>query len=151
MDRKIVFRAWYKGRPDFMPSSQSEEHKPQMIYRVESLYNGSIINGGQVKPYPCLSLWMHFGDLIDNPDFILMQFTGLFDKNERAIYEGDIYVWKKKLAREKGFIEYRDDGFRCIVTQHSKHRSIDVWPLMSMSPYLEVIGNIYENPELLTL
>ena len=84
-----------------------------------------------------------------NTKYAWMQFTGLHDKNGKEIYEGDIYVWKKKLACEKGFIEYREDGFRCIVTQHSKSRGIDVWPLMSMSPYLEVIGNIYENPELL--
>ena len=147
MDRKIVFRAWYQGRPDFMSNLQPEEHKPQMIYRVESLYNGSIINGWQVKPYPCLSLWMHFGDLIDNPDFILMQFTGVFDKNERAIYEGDIM---SSHSNRNDFIplvvDFEDGGF--VFKSHTKQGADKI--TQDRVGRLVVIGNIYEHLELLT-
>lgn len=128
MNRLIKFRAW-----DFEGQEMLDEHDEL----------GESLNGR------CFMFPPSFETV--NNRYAWMQFTGLHDISGKEIYEGDIFVWKKKFAREKGFIEYREDGFRCIVTQHSKHRSIGVWPLMSMYQYLEVIGNTYENPELLTL
>lgn len=76
------------------------------------------------------------------------QFTGLLDTNGTEIYEGDIFKWKKSIKSSKGFIEYREDGFRCIETQN-KRSTIYVWPLISMYEHLTIIGNIYQNPEMI--
>lgn len=62
-----------------------------------------------------------------------MQFTGLHDKNGNEIYEGDIFGWMG------GYIEkvFWDD-------------EISGWNIdKSASQTGEVIGNIYDNPELL--
>lgn len=70
-------------------------------------------------------------------DIELMQFTGLLDKNGKEIYEGDIL---KTLAGTKGEIEFKFFMW----TFYNTH--LNNW---GGSKGLEVIGNIYENPELM--
>ncbi len=73
-------------------------------------------------------------DVID-----IMQYTGLKDKNGKEIYEGDIvkYKWARKVLR--GQVAWTGGGFWVIG---------DLWALSRMNE-MKVIGNIYENSELL--
>jgi uncharacterized phage protein (TIGR01671 family) len=77
--------------------------------------------------------------------FELMQYTGLKDKNGKEIYEDDIAIERYESAmghrfKERGVVEYRDGHY------YIGKYFID----MAGRIELEVIGNIYENPELLT-
>lgn len=65
---------------------------------------------------------------------ILMQYTGLKDKNGKEIYEGDIVKTIATLPKEVKFIS--SNGM-------SQHHGFNI----RYSESLEVIGNIYENPE----
>ncbi len=73
----------------------------------------------------------------------LMQFTGLKDKNGKEMYEGDIVKCKYGWL---GFIVFRKGAYWCeeIVTQKINSHA----PIFNEWEELEVIGNIYENPEL---
>lgn len=76
---------------------------------------------------------------------ILMQYTGLTDKNGKEIYEGDVV---KKLSAKGiriGEIRFHHGAFVVI------YPNIKSWKLASErgQQAIEVIGNIYENPELL--
>jgi len=95
----------------------------------------------------------HF-DYRNPPDgWELMQFTGLLDKNEEEIYEGDILhftslnglIYGHDLTLEV-FWEDKIGGFHLRMQRNvDRGASENFW----YAPQGEVIGNIYENPELL--
>lgn len=83
------------------------------------------------------------GTLTGSPiDYDWLQYTGLKDKNNQEIYGGDILRTSDPLGRECiGVISWEESTFWIKTKTGSLHLSIE--------EYLEVIGNIYENPELL--
>lgn len=72
-------------------------------------------------------------------DYEIMQFTGLKDKNGKEIYEGDIVDFNTMGVNELLRAEY--DGLYVIKTGQE---------ITPNEVYCEIIGNIYENPELLS-
>ena len=92
-----------------------------------------------------------YGDVIGFEDCVLMQSTGLFDKNGKEIFEGDIVKYKdgcntftEEVAYDKNFAVFGVlDAYVDIIFSFGElAEDIDLHSL-------EVIGNIYENPELL--
>ena len=75
----------------------------------------------------------------------IMQYTGFKDKNGVEIYEGDIIKMNSKGINFIGYIEYNNG--RYIVRRRSM---LDGFYDLHIQN-LELIGNIYSNPELLTL
>lgn len=72
------------------------------------------------------------------------QYTGLADKNGKKIFEGDVVVVYDAYCNETVVgIVYFDDGSFCI--RDADCTSYDRW----MRYRIEVIGNIYDNPELM--
>ena len=67
----------------------------------------------------------------------LMQFTGLHDKNGKEIYEGDILRFEN--LPDLDIVEATDGGWNPFI---DSMETDGAW-------HYEVIGNIYENPELL--
>lgn len=78
--------------------------------------------------------------------FELMQFTGLKDKNGKEIYEGDIVA----CYDEKYAVEWENETamFLAVCRNGGVHRV--AFEDMLEHP-IEVIGNIYENPEILKI
>ena len=75
---------------------------------------------------------------IQPKDCIIVQYTGLKDKNGKEIYEGDIV---ENVSFYPSVVKYDDDHARFTAEGASFHHY--------RSHEWEVIGNIYENPELL--
>ena len=91
---------------------------------------------------------------IDSPCYVVIpetvcQFTGLVDKNEKDIYEGDILKitlyddeWKTKVRDYYGTLVIDVEGCDWCTTALS---------FLDEESDKEVLGNFYENPELLTI
>jgi uncharacterized phage protein (TIGR01671 family) len=82
-----------------------------------------------------------------------MEFTGLKDKNGREIYEGDIVRGimpdtEQDESFEKMIIEYQGDSFVVARPNHLYFGSLESCVCNNC---IEVIGNIFENKELLDL
>ena len=76
-----------------------------------------------------------------------MQSTGLKDKNGKEIFEGDIVNYKGRKAIIKWHGSYASFIYRFV--DELNKRSAEWYPLYLAYLKCEVIGNIYENPELL--
>ena len=83
--------------------------------------------------------WLHFDDYDS-----IMQSTGLKDKNGKEIFEGDILGTKDGLLN--GVVEYRSNlgmWTNSLISYNNFER------LCNVAGNREIIGNVYENPELL--
>lgn len=146
--RKIKFRAW--------------DEEDERMY-----YSGKVIitfNGYLEEVYA-----RHGNTLFKLIDYKLMQYTGLKDKNGKEIYEGDILSYKHitysdcsktkiEEIEEESFIEIITySPMASIVKPHSKNVKCfgydnvnkECLILDLTSDEVEVIGNKFENPELL--
>lgn len=87
------------------------------------------------------------GNYLSQDRYVVMQYTGLKDKNSKEIYEGDIvkYVTNYYGNRKENqtVVEWIDD------LEHDGFGEPLAMGYMFRGGELEVIGNIYENSDLL--
>ncbi len=102
-------------------------------------------NGKTMQPsfgYPIENLAQH-------PEITLMQFTGLKDRHDKEIYEGDILKAPNKVITQQ-YVKWDKDKAGFFVHAHNGSANKNFRKALSGSAHLrEVIGNIYENKELL--
>lgn len=79
-------------------------------------------------------------------DYHLMQYTGLKDKNGVEIYENDVIDYYYKDQAIRGVVQFGKVSW-CIFYKTPK--GFDRLNRLNPKAEIEVIGNIYENPELL--
>ena len=77
------------------------------------------------------------------------QYTGLTDKNGKKIFEGDIVDCWSEGVNAQGTVQQRRDGLWIIYPAWQKHIMWGLCPDEYSHTSVEVIGNIYDNPELI--
>jgi uncharacterized phage protein (TIGR01671 family) len=139
--REIKFRAWNIRHRQMRYDAQNDvvdlEEKPAIVEAT----------GG-------FRFATFFGIAPHDTNMVLMQYTGLKDKKGKQIYEGDIV---KMHGNSIHLIEWAGGGIYMVgfcanMFKEGDKRvmdTADVKNLLHQMARSEVIGNIYENPELL--
>ena len=132
--REIKFRAWDKLNKQMLELNQlcfEDDSEPYMR-------KGIIGKKGH-------NHFQHY----NFEDSILMQYTGLKDKNGKEIWEGDVV----KICRVDGTkCEFAQVIYNEKMTGFGAIRNpLEIAAMLSIGEHVEIIGNIYENPELTPL
>lgn len=96
------------------------------------------------------SKWIHFtiGEKLPDGDvFTLGQFTGCHDKRGVAIYEGDIVRKRTRSGMRNCPVYFKNGTFLCGYGGGSSTAS---HPYSLDDSQILVVGNIYDNPELVS-
>ncbi len=134
--REIKFKTWDTDRKRFVGDGE-------IIFK----------DYGETSIYVCPNSQEYIGDKCHHGEsqgsrFIVVQFTGLKDKNGKEIYEGDL-------------LKICENTSGCLLVEF-KNAYVGGWVLTHPTVYtwmslgartpdsIEVYGNIYENPELLS-
>lgn len=125
--RDIKFRVW--------------DNENKEMLKVQELDFESTFYGGRIAIRTD-----QYNDYFDTEDMILMEYTGLKDKNGKEIYEGDIIQYDDI---HKGVVEYSEEYAQFILKETGsiadEYEALGEFNIK----VFEILGNIYDNPELL--
>ena len=127
MNRDIKFRAWVKDRKAIFEVILIDYVSKKITYLLERV--GHLLNIRHDK----------FNDVE------LMQYSGLTDMMEKEIYEGDILF--ESFGEKPYKVIFENGSYRAEFEGDFEEYSFDLIDVVAQG--CEVVGNIYENPELL--
>jgi len=128
MNRDIKFRAWVKDRKAIFEVVLINYVTKKVTYLFERV--GHLLNIRHEK----------FNDIE------LMQYSGLTDMMEKEIYEGDILF--ESFGERYYKVVFKNGSFRAEFEGDFEEHSFDLIDVVAQG--CKIVGNIYENPELLS-
>lgn len=138
MTRPIKFRAWNKKDKEMIVGFPLDALRQNRSFIDVSPYGNS--GGGVIE-------------IKEVKNIIVMQFTGLLDKNGKEIYEHDILMFEKKgkqVRKDYWVVSWSEKG-KWVMERLGTRQSL--WSNDGAggnhAKNHEVVGNIYENPNLI--
>lgn len=146
--REYKFRAWDKEYEKMTYFDDEDyDYRPPLVFRLDQVFKKDS-NYDDYEDF-------EYNDITDSVE--IMQYTGLRDENGKGIYEGDIiefsydmFVGNFDTFVAKGKIVFEEGAFYVEVFENERTTEDEAYLLYSINlDTIEVIGNIYENKELL--
>ncbi len=146
MHREIKFRVWDKEKQRMIYDGILNPESADSIYLDITLSGcicAQIDDDGNKN-----GLWEH--DIrIENGRLELMQYTGLLDKNGKEIYSGDILkCYDKHWEETICWVDFNLAAAGYVVKDKTCKENEWLTQIYCFDNGMEIIGNIYENPEL---
>jgi len=147
MNREIKFRAW-------------DKINKKMVYNVGIGPDGKLSPNAEIYASSwkvnqnALDFFQGLHQLFEFPQ----QFTDLYDKNGKEVYEGDILKSDTSYPLEVFWmgiawgVRWNDNGSKDEEMIHDDGGDMQIGETQNGKPgllYMEIIGNIHENPELI--
>lgn len=136
----------------------------EILFKARTNYDGKWVEGYYCKwlrgeriitysekETDCIITWMSNGGMSRyevDPE-TLCQFTGLIDKNGKRIWENDIVEAWSQGSRAIGTVKQRVDGLWIMSPAWQNHEFWELKPNGNGETTVEVLGNAFDNPELL--
>lgn len=159
--RELKFRIWDKQTKNWLENSSS-------LHCFSSWticpFTGNLVD--YVGDYSCDSFtsspavdyYWQGTTIIKEPRYVIQQYTGLKDKNGKEIYEGDIVTYEQPYRASRlthpattdsyrtivASVEYNEDSFEFEIEHYAIGSS-----MIKSRKDLQIIGSIFETPELL--
>lgn len=124
MNRELKFRVW-------------DDLNKKWLFGYEHPNLGGFSMMGEVMCFGEYHRMLNSFSLDDWDKIKIMQFTGKKDKNGKDIYEGD-------MNQDRGIVKWNTDSASFVWDYNN-----DLHCFEEESEWCEIIGNIFENPELL--
>lgn len=130
--RELKFRIWDNDKNEWLAESDDD---------ALTYYGFHLI--GEVMTVQSPRKWIVNG--------VVEQYTGLNDKNDREIYEGDIVRIDSMDELRVGYVDLVNDQYCIVCGEDDEGYKIvaEFYYYSKPEENCEVIGNIHENPELL--
>ena len=126
MNREIKFRVWSRVKNTWV-------HNMMLLACIDGLPFAHFVEITEDKSV------IHHVYNASNLDVVIQQYTGLKDKNDKDIYEGDIVKYDRH--DDPVIIRWTDEGM--------DYTGWIFEDLFTQGGPFEIIGNIFQNPELI--
>lgn len=133
----------------------------EILFKAKRIDNGEWVEGYYVKKYDLLGNEEHLifhadsykvWEYVEIDPETLCQFTGLCDKNGKKIWENDIFQYTDGITMitHKDLIEYNETHASFVRLHKTGKLGLQyLWIDESICNHGEVVGNVFDNPELL--
>lgn len=130
-------------------SGIGEDMEDRYLFKAKRVDDGEwmigYLYGLSERHPPFIMLSDGYGESYGVDEHTICQCTGLKDKNGKLIWENDITLRTSVTGTHKGKIIYSSDGSFCQKDFETTFETL----LINSESYFEVIGNIFDNKELL--
>ena len=122
-----------------------------ILFKGKRIANNEWIYGSLIQGNECSSIWNdEIKDDVEVYSDTIGQFTDMYDKNNVRVFENDIVKCLIDGCEKVGLVKFDYWSFGIVIGEMAE-RFVPLERLDYDTDYFEVIGNFFDNPELMEI